>query len=626
MFLKTRTTPTKTPPPAAGNMVLAFGAVGFAGLVLFASLHPSPGTWGIHLSGFLPAPLRFLVLSLLVASAALIAATAVRRTQSVAIASREASTADAGRRQTWMFLLGLVPLAALLWVLRARTYFLGDGTIWLARVTSPGYASDNEPLSAWVWHGYARLLNAAGVSGSATAISTLSILCGLCAAALMAGIACRLTARGREWRIPFALLLTLGMSQLYFGYIESYPVASVLVLVYLWLALRRLDGLDSPWLVALWLPIVIAGHFSALYLIPSFAYLSWREPASPVRRVLYCAVPVAGTGLLLVLLAYSPSQLAHPFLAAMSGFRRVAAAGIAQRPYGFFSPRHAADVANALLLAMPIPVLLMARSVISHRRTGAGLTPRDRFLGLAALPGFCIAAILMTPVAPAQDWDLASLLLLPAAVLGIALGRWGESQAPRRGIALGLTGLSLGALFSFVLVTADETAGIKRFAVVATDPAWVSPQGRAYANSLLEQYYRQRDLPAQALPFARAALDAERGNVRFWINAGLDLLALDRIDEALPFLEGAVKRDAERWEGRFGLGVCYRKQQRYAESAEQLRAAVHLEDNRPDVRHELAKTLHFAGQEDSASAVWNQVVGRWPEYAAKVRAAQPAPK
>ena len=48
---------------------------------------------------------------------------------------------------------------------------------------------------------------------------------------------------------PLALLLTLGASQFYFGYVESYPIALVFVLLFLWLGLRAARG-ASPVLLA----------------------------------------------------------------------------------------------------------------------------------------------------------------------------------------------------------------------------------------------------------------------------------------------------------------------------------------------------------------------------------------
>src|SRR5207253_7181315 len=98
----------------------------------------------------------------------------------------------------------------------------------------------------------------------------------------------------------FAVLATLGWMQLYFGYIESYPMVSVAVLVYVWLGLRRARGADSPLAPALALAATIAFHLSCVYLMPSFLVLAWRERKPLPWRVGLALLPVVGAAALLL--------------------------------------------------------------------------------------------------------------------------------------------------------------------------------------------------------------------------------------------------------------------------------------------------------------------------------------
>src|SRR6185436_20137683 len=60
-------------PSRAARGVLAAGAAVYALAVLCLSVHPGPRAWAFHLPGFLPAPTRILVLTLLVGGAGLLA-------------------------------------------------------------------------------------------------------------------------------------------------------------------------------------------------------------------------------------------------------------------------------------------------------------------------------------------------------------------------------------------------------------------------------------------------------------------------------------------------------------------------------------------------------------------------
>ena len=113
-------------------------------------------------------------------------------------------------------------------------------------------------------------------------MSLFSMLCGGIAALLCTGIALEIAPSRTRWLFGVGLLLTLGVSQLYFGYIESYPLAAVSLLLYLWLALRRARGRDPVWVSAMALALAISSHLSAMVLIP----IPSIRPDSPIPAAL----------------------------------------------------------------------------------------------------------------------------------------------------------------------------------------------------------------------------------------------------------------------------------------------------------------------------------------------------
>ena len=586
-------------------------------LLVAASMNPGPREWGLHAAGFLPPGLRLLMFAILLASVIVLWSGALQG-GATSMASRPARTGPE-RARLWILALLLLPLGAAFWFLRARTQLLGDGAVWLATVRSEQHRPYSEPLFAALWHAFAHLVRKTGHVPDAVSMSLFSMLCGGIAALLLAAIALEIAPSRTRWLFAVGLLLTLGVSQLYFGYIESYSLAAVFLLLYLWLALRRVPGRDPVWVSAMALALAICSHLSAMALLPSYGFLVAFEKRPLAWKLSSLALPFAFLAVLLFVLGYRPTDWAAPLHAATSGMREGFEGATFHRPYAFFSCGHLSDFANILLLAIPVPVILLCGWAAGARGPSRPFTRALALLAIAAIPGLLLSAWLMTPVAPAQDWDLNSILLLPTAVFAIAVARpiWEEPSRTR--VAVGLLGISLCSLLSFVLVNADENASVRRFAAVVNDRDRVSSYGRAYGNSVLELFYRDRGQYSEAYPYARAAAEAEPTNPRNWTNVGYELMRLSRYEEAVPYLREGVRRGPDRWEGTYNLGLTYLRIDRYPEAIQALRDAVRLQPNLPVLRHNLGLAYYRSGQTDSALVVWREILIRWPDYAASLK-------
>ncbi len=634
-------------PSRAARGVLAAGAAALVVAIATASRDPGPRAWALHLPGFLPDPARSFVMALLVGGAALLAVDFFRGGASGGARGHEREGLDdrgRGRRERparpaarraahkpargeglrpphWTGWLLLLPWVWLLWKLETRTRFLGDGTIWLAGIRSGNPNPFSEPLAAATWAGYSRILRSQGLPIDPVTAGLLPILCGVIAAILFWRIASEIASKtGSRW-IALGVLATLGIAQLYFGYIESYPLASVAILAYLWLGLRRARGADHPIWVAAALGIAVPFHLASTVLAPSFLYLLLREKRPWLERAALALVPAVIAGGLLVLMGYPPSRWFGAFHIAARAVESGHGAGDLARPYALFSLDHAWDVLNAIFLAMPVPALLLLTAMAGRAGAG-GATERGKawddpaaiFLGIAALPGFLLAAALVLPVPPAQDWDLRGTLLIPLAVLGIKLG-FSIPKLPMHGArGAGLALLGAGTLLSFVLVNANEEAGVHRFETLIGPGARITAYGRAYGNELLAAYDVDRKDYARAAVHAQRALEAEPTNPRYWIKKGAALYELGRYDEAIPILEEGIRRGPARDDGYYDLGNCLARKRRYPEAVANYREAIRLGNARPDYLNNLGVALYYSGDTDSARVLWTEVVQRWPWY------------
>jgi len=225
--------------------------------------------------------------------------------------------------------------------------------------------------------------------------------------------------------------------------------------------------------------------------------------------------------------------------------------------------------------------------------------------------------VLVLPVAPAQDWDLTALLLLPAALAVLVASM---SLADRPVTAGALLTLSAASLLAFVLVNATEAASIARYKTLLAPDAPLSAYGRGYGHSMLSEFYEDHGVMDSALVYAELAIRSEPTNPRYWLREGTILYEQKRYDEAIPKLEAAIQRGTTRVAAHFNLGLAYARTRRFGEAANQFRTAMAMDGANPEYPHHLALMLYDSGYPDSARAMWEGVLERWPGYSLTERA------
>ena len=93
--------------------------------------------------------------------------------------------------------------------------------------------------------------------------------------------------------LTYGMLATLGLLQLFFGYVENYSFAAAGILAYLWLGLGVLADRRPLWLAATALAVTNATHPSTVILAPSLLYLAWRVWRTGNKSLLRCVLEIA---------------------------------------------------------------------------------------------------------------------------------------------------------------------------------------------------------------------------------------------------------------------------------------------------------------------------------------------
>ena len=93
--------------------------------------------------------------------------------------------------------------------------------------------------------------------------------------------------------LTYGMLATLGLLQLFFGYVENYSFAAAGILVFLWLGLGVLADRRPLWLAATVLAVTNATHPSTVILAPSLLYLGWHLWRNGNKSLLRCVLEIA---------------------------------------------------------------------------------------------------------------------------------------------------------------------------------------------------------------------------------------------------------------------------------------------------------------------------------------------
>mgnify|MGYP001076502971 CR=1 FL=1 len=285
---------------------------------------------------------------------------------------------------------------------------------------------------------------------------------------------CRLPLLQPAW-LPYGLLTTLGLMQLFFGYVENYSFAAAGVLAYLWLGLAVIEGRRPLWLAATVLALTHAMHPSTIVLAPSLLYLGVlqqrtasaggnQKPASIVLQIALPMVLVGGATFLFM------EASGHGLAKLLGDDRPGGGDGRWFVPlfetttrwehYTMFSWAHFRDLLNNQLLVAPIvlPSLIgvgiawavKQREVHKRNRRPGGMLSSVselpspdrsflsslRFLLIAAAFQLLFITVWNPDYGGQRDWDLFSLAWLsPTLLLTLLLPRVLHGRSLAGGIA-----------------------------------------------------------------------------------------------------------------------------------------------------------------------------------------------
>lgn len=244
--------------------------------------------------------------------------------------------------------------------------------------------------------------------------------------------------------LTFGLVASLGLVQLFFGYIENYSFAAAGILTFLWLARRVLQNRAPLWLATLALALTNATHPSTVILAPAALFLAWatwqRGTASHWRVVVETALPpllvaaatlalmeAGGHGLQAIFTTDRPGGSDASWFVPLWGTRT------RWEAYTLLSRLHVRDLINQALLVAPVVLPNLLWMVLSTQRVAVQAvahaegkqTEREtrRFLAIASLCYLMLITLWNPDYGGQRDWDLFSLAWIPTTLWLVSIAQ-----------------------------------------------------------------------------------------------------------------------------------------------------------------------------------------------------------
>jgi tetratricopeptide (TPR) repeat protein len=389
------------------------------------------------------------------------------------------------------------------WLLRERVYFLGDGAQIISRLNSGELTVHwAEPLETFLHIKIFSLADRLLQMDASALYATLSCLAGVVFVFLALLLADLLGKERKEKVLIFLILLGMGSTQLFFGYVEHYSFLYVFVFAFILSALGYLKGSVS-WFVPL-ATFVLASlsHVSALYLLPSLLFLfvvrDKTRASSSVKRAI-----ILGSGLIFVLFLLAIYMRYSWTISPI--FVPLAEDSYAAPGYLMFSLPHILDFLNQQLLVSPVgPIMLLTPLACMSARSLFN-QGTFRFLLLVSVFQLLFGFLVEPDLGASRDWDLFSVAGLGYTVLGLHILLNLLRDKPRFAhLGLILVLASLYCTLPWIILNSHAKRSISRFQNLLEIDVKKSYSGHFVLIDYLEAHGMNREAERQSDKYHQA--------------------------------------------------------------------------------------------------------------------------
>jgi tetratricopeptide (TPR) repeat protein len=397
------------------------------------------------------------------------------------------------RKHLWYLVLSLL-FFILFWMLKTKTYFLGDGYQILSNVETGEFSFRwTEPLETLLHLKAFKLGGTVFNLDVETVYAILSCVAGTIFVYLSLLFSDFLGKEKAQKILALFILISMGSTQLFYGYVEHYSFLFVFVFGFLLLSVTYLEGRTRLIFPILAFISAFLFHISALCLLPSLFFLFLLAgKKSRFERVKNILLGLFVVFLVLIIFwaykrySWSVPPLFVPFIQ-----------GRYTGPdYTLFSLSHLLDILNQQLLAAPVGLILILGALICGK--GKALL-RDRisqFLLIVALSQLFSNFLVDPGLGASRDWDMFSAMSLGYVLLGLyLLLRFFNDRTRFQYLAVILVITSLHSTVPWIALNSSESKSIQRFRNLLL----IDPKKSQNGHFVLFKYFKTRGQEDEAI-------------------------------------------------------------------------------------------------------------------------------
>jgi len=535
-------------------------------LCLIASYFPERRLWGInHLSYFSP------ILSwIIILGALLILIPQINSQLAKASTKLYRSFKDKTRRINiqWKDLFFVSVSFVIFWLFKTKTHFLGDGYLRAREIGSGLKFKPTEPLDYYLHSLAYKLTHNLWGWDAHTTYAFISCLAGAVFVYSLLLLGRLLSENKTERLFIFIGLITMGTTQLFFGYVESYTLSYLGVFLYITFSISYLKGKSPLFIPTLFLLLSFGLHFSSLYFLPSLAYLYMaglkkEEKHITSKKILHYFI--IGLVVLLVSFYMYPRFVLQKGEGTLGSFF-LPLFGASGQAYTLFSVSHIIDFLNEQLLLSPVGLVIWGILISVFVQQMNFKHPLEIFLGVIGLTSFAFAFILDPKLGYAKDWDLFASTGLGYTLLGICfLLKLLKGFKNWSYLIMILVFTALATTLPFVGVNSSVDKSIARFNNLLD----LYPQKNAYGHENLAIYYREQGDNEKEIDELRKSIAVEKTSRRLNQLAAA-LCETGLYEEGIKYFRAGIQQDPNYYVLYRNLAIAYVRMGKNKEAAEEL--------------------------------------------------------
>jgi len=452
-----------------------------------------------------------------------------------------------GRKSYLGALLISAAAGLLFWIFRCRIHLLGDGQLLIRNLDNGIKVSENEPLSLylnWLVLKLFSFLN--NMSDAREAFQITSLVSGIIFIFVVFWLARRMGRTLFERVLIFIVLITLGIVELFFGYVETYPPLNAAVIFYIFLAVRMLQDKGALFWPASAFLLSVLMHLSAMVMFPSLVFLGleWLKYQKENRygKVLKLVVNIFGPGAMIGLLMYAIGMDLGVLFSSDKSIANIiiplVEEGSKEFNYHVMSIAHLTDLSNLVLLLAPFMVPLCSLLIWRMKY----LSRVEWFLLVVSVFSLGFVVIFNPDLGFQRDWDIFAYAFIAPTLLGLSLFIEQAKEDMRFARYAAVLMVVVGGIHvvPWILVNADEKMSLARYEHILSGGSLHSVHARAFAYEEAAIYYRDRKLFEQAESHLKKALVIDKDFYRLYLSLAYIYKTQGKYDEAMEYYKTAV--------------------------------------------------------------------------------------